>query len=125
MISKYPIQVTLSFAKIEIFENYLISTVNEGVIIDLSHLKELQLIFDLYFQNNYFGFISNRINDYTVNPTSFNKLSRNPRLLGVAILCYSKESYDNTQFIKYFYSKPFKSFFSQKECLQWFNSLRK
>ncbi len=99
MISKYPIEVTISFTKIEIF--------------------------DKYFKDKYFGFISNRVNDYTVNPTCFSKISINRRLLGVAILCYSKESYENTQYIKCFYSRPFKSFFSLKECIQWFDSLSK
>ena len=92
---------------------------------DTPELEQIHSVFEHYFKGQKFGFISNRKNDYTIIPTSFLNVSKNNGLLGVAILCYSNSSYDNSLFVKKFYSKPFKSFFTLEECKLWFDSLRK
>ena len=125
MKSIYPIIVNLSFTKLEIFEDYIVSTVNEAVVFDIQELEQIHSMFDIYFKGKDFGFISNRKNDYTVIPTSFMNVPKNNGLLGVAILCYSKSSYNNSLFIKKFYSKPYKAFYTLDECKLWFDSLRK
>ncbi len=124
MKSSNPIEVNLDFTKLEIYEDYIVSTVHEGVVFDTPELEQIHSIFDTYFQGEKFGFISNRENDYTVIPTCFMNASKNNGLLGVAILCYSKSSYDNSLFVKKFYSKPYHAFYTLKECKQWFHSLK-
>ena len=124
MNPSYPIEVNLDFTKLEIHEDCIISTVQEGVVFDTSELKQIHTIFDSYFQGKSFGFISNRENDYTIIPTCFINNSKNNGLLGVAILCYSKASFDNSLFVKKFYTKPYQVFYTLEECKKWFNSLK-
>ena len=125
MKSKSIKEINLDFTKLEIYEDYLVSTVNEGVLFDTPELEQFNSIIDTYFQGKKFGFISNRVNDYTINPTCIMKTSKNHGLLGVAVLCYTKSSFDNSLFVKKFYSKPYKAFYTLEECKQWFDSLRK
>ena len=124
MKSEYPIIVNLSFAVLEIYEDLIISSVNEGIVFDSPELAQIHSVFETYFKGNSFGFISNRKNDYTVTPTAFIKVSKNSGLKGVAILCHSEASYDNSLFVKKFYSKPYKSFYTLEECKEWLKTLK-
>jgi len=124
MTTQYPKEVILDFAKIEIFEDYLISTVKEGILFDLKNLKKLHFIFDTYFPNKLFGFISNREHDYTVDPTCYLQHSKHPRLIGEAVFCHSQSAFKTTQFEKTFYKRPFEAFFSIEQCKNWIRSLK-
>ena len=108
----------------EVYEDYIISSVNEGIVFDSPELAQFHSVFETYFKGKKFGFISNRKNDYTVTPTAFINVSRNNGLTGVAILCHSKSSYENSLFVKKFYSKPYKSFYTIEECKEWLNTLK-
>lgn len=122
-MSPYPKKIALDFTEIEVYEDYLISTVKEGVVFDLPHLEKIHMVFDTFFPDKLFGFISNRKNDYTVNPTCFMHHSKYPRLIGEAVLCHTKSSYNISQFEKKFYSRPFEAFFSLDECKSWIDAL--
>ncbi len=124
MKSKYPIIVNLNFAVLEIYEDLIISSVNEGIVFDSPELAQFHSVFDTYFKGKSFGFISNRKNDYTVTPTAFINVSNNSGLTGVAILCHTEASYDNSLFVKKFYSRPYKSFFTLEECKEWLKTLK-
>ena len=112
--------LTLDFATIEVLDCYLVATMNEGVLFDRSHLAELYKVFNTYFPDKPFGYISNRINDYTVDPTSYFKAKEDPRLAAVAIMCYSETAYNNALFERTFYkNRPLKPFYHMEECKAW------
>ncbi len=125
MLSPFPKIVDLDFTKIEIYEDYLISTVKEGVVFDIPQLEKLHFIFDTYFSDKVFGFIVNRENDYTVNPLCYKHAEYPNSLLGEAIYCHSELTYKTAQFEKAFYKRPFEAFFSIESCKNWINTLRK
>jgi hypothetical protein len=125
MFSPFPKIVNLDFTTIEIYEDYLVSTVKEGVVFDIPQLKKLHFIFDTYFSDKLFGFIVNKKNDYSVNPICYSKHANCPRLIGEAIFCHSESTYKVSQIEKVFYKNPFEAFFSLEECKNWINSLRK
>ena len=91
---------------------------------DSPELAQFHSVFDKYFKGKNFGFISNRKNDYTVTPTAFINVSKNSGLTGVAILCHSEASYNNSLFVKKFYSRPYKSFYTLEECKEWLKTLK-
>lgn len=124
MKTEYPIIVNLNFAVLEIYEDLIISSVNEGIIFDSPELAQFHSVFDTYFKGKRFGFISNRKNDYTVTPTAFINVTKNNGLKGVAILCHSEASHDNSLFVKKFYSKPYKPFYTLEECKEWLKTLK-
>ena len=121
----HPTIIDLDFAKIEIYDNYIVTTVNEGILFNLEHLEKYHIIFEAYFPDKYFGFISNRINDYTVNPICYySKYDNFPWLLGEAVLCYSHNTYQTVSFEKNFCKRHFEIFYILEECKEWFNKLR-
>ncbi|GAB5399419.1 MAG: hypothetical protein Aureis2KO_10040 [Aureisphaera sp.] len=116
---KNPETIELYFAKVVVNPNMIIASINEGVIFDTAELKEFYNIFNTYFPNEPFGYISNREYDYTVNPTSYLESSSHPNLHSIAIVCHSQKSYDMAQFEKQFYKRPFKVFYSMKDAKDW------
>jgi len=117
-----PMIVDLDFVQVNIFKNHAFITINEGVVFDLPKLEKLFEVFDNYYPNKPFGYISDRQFDYSVNPTCYLEVSNHPRLKSIAILCHKQSSYESAQFEKAFYKRPFGVFFSLKECENWIQS---
>jgi len=114
-----PKLIDLDFVQIELYKDYIISSIKEGVVFDIPQQKRFYEIFDKYYPNKPFGYISNRKFDYTVNPTSYLQHSLYPRMVGMAILCYSENSYNTALFEKGFNSQPFQPFYTMEECKNW------
>ena len=77
MLSPNPVLLELDFCTLEIHENCVISTIKEGVLFDKEERKKLYEIFDKYFEEKQFVYISNRKNDYTVNHLTITLYLRN------------------------------------------------
>lgn len=88
-------QKVKSHEKIELgdlffFENYFIAEFKEGVNIDYNNFNECKTLIEKFFGNNDFGFVSNRINSYSLVLTDaplFNKAFKN--LKAYATVTYS------------------------------------
>jgi len=109
-----------SFGKVSIIDNIVVITINEGVVFGAKNLKELFNIYDTFFPNEKFGYISNRINDYTIdlNPDLYN--ANHSNLAAIAAVCYTESSYKNAKFENEFYRyRPFDAFTDFQEALTW------
>ncbi|GEQ86270.1 hypothetical protein ULMS_17780 [Patiriisocius marinistellae] len=96
----------LEFAQIEIHDFFVIATIKEGIVIDKDHRELFHDIFNQYFSNTLFGYISNRKFDYTVDPTSYLEKGHFPNLIGMAVICYNDSSVATANFEKQFYQRP-------------------
>ena len=122
-MSSSPKIITLDFVQVEIHANYLITTVQEGIVFSRAHLERLIDLFESYYPNKKFGYISNRRFDYSVDPTCYRDTDIYPNLLGVAVWCHSEASYKTTQFEKSFNTKPFEAFYTLEECKIWVETI--
>jgi hypothetical protein len=124
MASSFVKTIDLDFVHIKLYENYLISTIKEGVVFDKPHLERLYKILNDSFPGQYYGYISDRKFDYTVNPTCYLKSETiHPNLLGIAVHCYNSASYNNAQFERNFYHRPMDTFYTLDQCKEWVNKL--
>ncbi|PKA84272.1 hypothetical protein ATE92_2452 [Ulvibacter sp. MAR_2010_11] len=122
MVPKTKYVIDIGFATFDLYENYLVATVNEGVLFDTPHLLKFYDIFDTHYYNRPFGYISDRKNDYTINPTCYKDANRfNPNLVGVATLCYSEATYEISLFAGQFFDYKHCPFYTMKECVAWIN----
>ncbi len=115
--------IILNFATLQIYDKHLIATINEGVVFDTPQFEQLQEVFAIYFPDKPFGYITNRINDYTVNPVCYTSTKNIERLVGMAVLCYSQNTYQTALFTKPFFKQPFEAFFTLEECENWLQQL--
>jgi len=113
----------LEFVKIEIFDDFMVSSISEGVSFDLQHLAVFVDIFRKYFGDRPFVSIANRINDYTINPACFKQNIQIPNLLGIGVVCYTDASLQIAKFEKRFYDSIYETFRSIEEAFAWADAL--
>lgn len=119
MTPTIPKVIELEFARLELFDDYVITTIYEGTVVGLDHLQEFYKIFDRFYSHRPFGYISNRIYDYTVDPTCYMQEYQYPQLVGIAVWCHSAATYKNARFEKTFYRRPFDGFYELEDCKNW------
>lgn len=115
--------INLDFATIELHPNFLISTIQEGLVFDIKHLEMIYAIFQEYYPNKNFGYISNRKFDYTVDPTCYLESKRFVNLSCIAIWCHNETNLNTTEIEKNFNSIPFEAFYNFEECTKWVESV--
>lgn len=107
------------FAKLELFENYIIATIRDGILFDIKEQQQLYQVFKTYYAEQPFGYISNRKNDYTVNPTTYLQATHFENLVGMGVICYSEVSIQNAHFERSFYDRPYEIFSKVEEATDW------
>ncbi|PKA84271.1 hypothetical protein ATE92_2451 [Ulvibacter sp. MAR_2010_11] len=111
-------KIELDFTSIEIYENYLISRIKEGLVFEEAHLRQFYVIFEKYFAGKPFVSIADRKNDYTIDPNLLRD-SRFSNLLGIGVICYSDASFNTALFEKTFFKGAFEPFYSLDDCISW------
>ncbi len=114
------IAIETSFGTVTVFDSIISIIIDEGITFRADDLKELFELYDSHFQNKNFGYISNRINDYSIDLSPKLYKSIHSNLVAVAAVCYTEFSYKAAQFEKVFYkNKPFEVFKSYYEAVEW------
>ncbi len=111
--------IELEFVKIEFYEHYMISTFIEGMVLNNEDVHKIQELTAQFYENQSFGYISNRVNDYSRNlsPNSYN--IQLPSMFAFAIVYKTETSLKVANFEKFFIKAPFKTFQSLSKAKQW------
>ena len=110
---KYP------FCTIEVYDNYVISCINEGFHLTPDKNKVLEDISSEYFSDKPFVYISYRKNSYSVDPSIYLQTSKIKNLYGMAVVAKVPLAKGNAQIEKLFLNKPFEIFSSLDEAKSW------
>ncbi|WGD34447.1 hypothetical protein [Olleya sp. YS] len=112
----------LKFCTLLFSDNYVISTINEGVIFGKveSRLQSSEIL-DV-FNDKPFVYISNRINSYSVDPTIYIESSQICNLSGFAAVI-GEFSNRNVEVERLFLNKPFESFSNLEDAKIWANNI--
>ncbi len=105
----------LKFGSVTFLENIQIAELNEGILFDIPENREILAIARKRFNNQPYGYISNRVNSYSVNPIIYMEAANFTNLVAVAIVSSNPIS-QQTAFIE-------KQFFKNKSSFQVFNNL--
>ena len=111
---------TVEIGELYFFENYLIAEFKEGVHIDFENFDETKTLVKKQFGNYPFGFISNRINPYSILVTdgpSFNKEFKN--LKAYAVVSHTSISEKIFEIENHFFSFNRKRFNSLQDAINW------
>ncbi|WP_449405529.1 hypothetical protein [Marixanthomonas spongiae] len=115
--------IDLSYISLELYENYVISTIQEGVLFDLPYLNVVMEIYEKYYGTKQFVLIAQRIYDYTINPTCYIVAPKKLNLLGIAVVCKSNSAFETALFEKKFYNNPYEPFQTLKAAVEWAEKL--
>jgi hypothetical protein len=111
---KYP------FCKIDVYDDYVISYINEGVHLTPDKNKVLEDIAKDYFKNTPFVYITHRKHSYSVDPSIYLQTSKIKNLIGFAVVAEVLLSKGNAEVEKLFFNnKPFEIFLTMEEAKSW------
>ena len=109
----------LDFCILKFYDNYVISTINEDVDLTIEKSNLMAKIAGDYFGKKPFVYITNRINNYTVDPEVYKRISKLECLAGFVVVSNSIGSIKNALFEKIFLDKPFQIFNNLDDAILW------
>ena len=113
-------QYNLEMGKVVFFENYLIIEVAEGISFDYEKAKKLSELTNLHFQDRSFGYISNRVNSYSLEPIDYTRIKEVfPNLSVFAVVTYNKSQETSVKIENMFYQEGIVSFDNLKKAIKW------
>lgn len=108
-----------SFGKIFIHDCYVIAIMKEGIVVKVEYNLVLKEISETYFKNKKFGYITNRINSYSVDPSIYLETNKIKNLVAFAIISNNPMNLLNSEIEKMFFKKPFEHFYTIVEGIGW------
>jgi len=113
------VAISLPFGNVDIFEEYIIAIMNEGITLEPKHNEVLESIAEKYFKNKYFGYITHRIHSYSVDPRIYMETSKIDNLVAFAVVSEKEINLTNAQIEELFLQKPFKAFKKVDQAVEW------
>jgi|SRR5690606_27151896 len=113
----------LDFGKVWFKDNILVAELNEGILFDVENNRQLLEIGKNTFKDKPYGYISNRVNSYAVNPMVYIESARAVNLKAIAVVTNNMVCRNNAVLEKQFYrdNNSFEIFSSLEEALEWMN----
>ncbi len=115
MIASY----ALDFCDIDVYTNYAVVVIHEGITTSPENLKEFQKLIDIHYGDKPFVYISHRINSFSINPSIHLESSKIPNLVGFAIVSDHPLQKKQFKIEKAFFSKAFQLFDTMEAALKW------
>jgi hypothetical protein len=111
----------LQFGSVTFFENIQIAELNEGILFDIPHNQEILELAREQFDNKPYGYISNRVNSYSVNPMIHLESANVSNLIAIAIVSRNPVVKQNCIIEKQFFrnSSSFEVFETLDEAVNW------
>jgi len=114
-IKKY----TLRIGKVEIYENYMIAQLNEGITLNIESVPEIIAIAENHFPTQAFAYITIRKNSYAVDPMLYLKVFEIENLKAIAIVSDKFIDNHNIKIEKHFFNKPMHIYKTKEEAIAW------
>ena len=102
-------------------EKFYLAEINEGIHLDYNELAGLMGdLMKYYGKNKKLGFISNRINSYSLDPRLYNEIDKEFDIITTcALVVYSDISFMNANIEKRFSNKKIKRCVMLNEAVEW------
>lgn len=117
-------QIELDFGKVQIYDNFLVAELNEGILLDVENNRTLLAIGYSEFRGNPYGYISNRVYSYAVDPLVYRESAEFPSLKAIAVVSPSLIGRKSAEVERNFYKEKgtFAIFESFEEAYSWINT---
>ncbi len=112
-------EVRLPFGSLLCFEQYVICTIDSGVDFDKDCVDTLIGALQDNYGDQPFVYITNRKNDYSLNPAEARRIISETSLSAAAFVLVRKFSFDSFQSERAFYKIPTEAFPSLRQAIEW------
>lgn len=103
-------KIALPFGKIYFFEKFLVAHLNRGIVFTQQESDIIIAECLDFYKDRKFGYITYRVNKYSVHPTIYFVSSNIPTLVGIAVVSDLKISTANVKLEQQFFTGAFKHF---------------
>ncbi|WP_420574226.1 hypothetical protein [Kordia sp.] len=113
---------TFESGKLYLYDDLIIGEIKEGVHVN----SETLMSFFEFFHENYkipFGYISYRVNSYSIDPQVYKMLPENHLLKGIAVVSDQKFSSLNAHVEKSFYQGRYELFTTLSAAVNWLDTI--
>ena len=111
--------LSFEFGEIELFDNYLITTMRQGITVIPRYNQELVALANTHFEGRPFAYITHRKNSYAVDPSIYYKTSKIENLAAFAVVSTKPIDQKVVAVEKIFLDKPFQLFTEMEEAISW------
>ena len=111
------------FCELHIHDTYVVAVINEGLTVMPKHNTILINVVETYFHRKEFVYISNRINSYAVDTSTYLETSKIKNLKGFAVVSKDFKAKSNVEVEKLFLAKPFETFDNLEDAVVWSESI--
>ena len=102
------------------YDTFLIGEFKEGILVTIENFKKIHNIALEHFKNKPYGYISNRINSYTINVINFiNHEEIFEKLVAYAIVSYSNITTSTVNYENYYFNTHRKQFEHLNDATVW------
>lgn len=109
----------LDIGTVQVYDNYMVSSFNEGTTITLERAYQMIGISEIHFRDRDFGYISLRKNSYAIDPTVYNYIRGLDNLKAFAIVSKKEIDMHNFKIEKLFYKKNMEFFIEYENAVAW------
>ena len=109
------------FATVNLHEDFAVVEIKEGIVYNTEHNEALIAIGKVHYVDRPFGYISNRINSYSLDPIIYLKSGTIDNLKAIAIVSENPRNRTAAELEKKFYCKHFEIFNNLEEAKRWMN----
>jgi len=113
---------TFDFGVAELYRDYILMVMNEGITVDFEINKQLCEYAANYYKNRQFGYITHRRNSYSVDPYVYRETSKLKGLVAFAIVSDKHIRRETAILEQIFLNKPLKTFKDLKPAISWVQS---
>lgn len=122
----------LKYSKIErpfgvfyLLDTFFISELNEGIHFEWEMIKDVMHdVVNYYGKYAKLGYVSNRVNSYSINPNHWNKVDKEYNIIvASAIVIYNDMTLMNATLEKRFFNKSLKRCNKLSEAIEWMYGL--
>lgn len=117
--------LTFEFGDIELFDNYLITTMRQGITVVPRYNQELVALANSHFAGKPFAYITHRKNSYAVDPSIYYKTSKIENLAAFAVVSTKPIDEKIVAIEKIFLDKPFQLFTEMEDAISWVSEVVK
>jgi hypothetical protein len=113
--------IKLEFGSVTFLDNIQIAELNEGILFDTPQNQELIDLAREQYNDEPYGYISNRVNSYSVNPIIYMEAANISNLVAIAIVSNNPIVGKNAQIEKQFFKNrnSFEFFETLEEAVTW------
>lgn len=118
-----PKRIKLDFGSLEFHENFVIGEINEGVHFVSEQSRILISLCLKNFKDRPFGYISNRIYSYSVDPFTYTEIENIDNFIAMAAVVSTSAQKLSSKTEELFCKKPFQYFYNLENAKVWIGNM--